>query len=164
MKTQYTQCSSCAVIYKVTVTQLTISNGMVNCPNCHCNFNALNTVVSATLKIQQHQASLVKINSPQHCTEPTNTLQPAQLSIFNHSVSNSNLSLRSYLNHLSANSKQSFEQFDLEQPTLKLSQLDQHFPKLNYLFWALLNVVLILLLLLQVAWFNAEALSRYIPW
>ncbi len=46
MPEKHTLCPECKTIYKVSVTQLTVAQGMVCCPRCDTTFNALLHLIS----------------------------------------------------------------------------------------------------------------------
>lgn len=41
MNEKQTRCPKCLTVYKVSLTQLTVAQGMVCCPKCNLNFGAV---------------------------------------------------------------------------------------------------------------------------
>ena len=60
MTQKQTRCPNCQTVYKVSVTQLTISQGMVCCPKCSAEFNALVHLV----KIEKDLKEVLEIIYP----------------------------------------------------------------------------------------------------
>ncbi|KKZ49526.1 hypothetical protein UO01_06510, partial [Acinetobacter baumannii] len=46
MNEKQTRCPKCLTVYKVSLTQLTVAQGMVCCPKCNLSFNALTNLVN----------------------------------------------------------------------------------------------------------------------
>lgn len=167
MNKKQTQCPECTTIYKVSVAQLTLAQGMVCCPKCTLNFNAL--------------LNLVEINTPQHVPEIAQAAllhhdyeheisdhvlarsysQQHVLDIFDRKIEHSNIDLHTYLNNLNYFSSEPIYQF----PRLKRSVSNLHTSKRHslgyYLLWSTINLMLVGFLAFQILWFNPEFVARY---
>ncbi|MFX6821879.1 MJ0042-type zinc finger domain-containing protein, partial [Acinetobacter baumannii] len=55
MNEKQTRCPKCLTVYKVSLTQLTVAQGMVCCPKCNLNFNALTNLVGTVAKLAMRQ-------------------------------------------------------------------------------------------------------------
>ena len=190
MSPQYTRCPSCRSIYAVSVTQLTIAHGMVNCPRCETDFNALSHLVSlsqvaATIDTDTdaknqshgtHEQAVVTTNvtvedgmtpqAPENIEQNLSNLAPVvsrvteqELSIFSAKVAQSNLNLRSYLNSLGIHK---FDNLVLDAPAVPF---ETHFHDAlphnhwrYYVLWGTVNLLLLILLIFQIAWFNPQAI------
>lgn len=162
MSDKQTRCPKCSTIYKVTLTQLTVAQGMVCCPKCLTNFNAL--------------THLTPVASAQTSDSPTHVFPPGQrnqissepgtdiLSIFERKTENSNIDLLTYLNNLTAFRHGNI----LTLPALYLSEHEVRHSDLarkssaqsRYLLWGSVNAGLMLMLLLLLAWFNPQFLHN----
>ena len=102
MAEKQTRCPTCASIYKVSVAQLTVAQGMVCCPKCSENFNAL--LYLLTVSTQQESKTFHSLeNSPPTQEELITTshqIETHLLDIFDRKIENSNIDLRTYLNNL----------------------------------------------------------------
>ncbi len=152
MTDKQTRCPNCNSIYKVTVTQLTVSQGMVCCPKCSSNFNALLGLIN-----QDTQVLNAKPNKAEYIPET------AVLDIFNRKTEDSNINLRTYLNSLNPFNSEPLQNI----PALRLSS-QSHLANLKsqktfkyYLTWSLVNLTLFLILLFQVLWFNPKLIDQY---
>ncbi len=158
MNPKYTSCPTCHRIYAISVTQLTIAQGLVNCPHCGDNFNALSHFVElylseATTSQPQLEQSTDAMASPD--------LTVNQLHIFNTKVKQSHLNLRAYLNNLSLNNHINEVDWNtLHQHDLMLSKPVQKSDWGYYALWGVINVVLVLLLLIQLSWFNPKMMQE----
>lgn len=172
MTEKQTRCPNCQTIYKVSVTQLTVAQGMVCCPKCGTNFNALlNLQVnpqnydSAELKqSNQTTTSIINDESQAHDT-PSRPTETHILDIFDRKVENSNIDLRTYLNNLNYFNNEPIPNI----PSLNLSQgLDDNVrqrksPRTTfyYISWGIINIALLAILLFQIVWFNPSLTDRY---
>lgn len=167
MNKKQTQCPECTTIYKVSVAQLTLAQGMVCCPKCSYNFNGL--------------LNLVEINTPQTVPEAAKAAllhhdyehevsdhvlaksysQQHVLDIFDRKIEHSNIDLHTYLNNLNYFSSEPIYQF----PRLKRCVSELHPPKKHglgyYILWSMINLVLVGFLAFQILWFNPEFVARY---
>lgn len=69
MSDKQTRCPKCTTIYKVTLTQLTIAQGMVCCPKCSINFNALTHLVQPAVSSETRGSAIKKSTLPTHIGE-----------------------------------------------------------------------------------------------
>ena len=98
-----TRCPSCHRIYKVTVPQLTVAQGMVCCEKCDHNFNALLNLLSDSDPNLNDDIQNTLQHKKSFLNRPSQTMQrsaPQDLEIFNRMVQHSNLDLRHYLNQI----------------------------------------------------------------
>lgn len=162
MSDKQTRCPNCSTIYKVSVTQLTVAEGMVCCPKCSAEFNAL-------LHLFNPQPKVIEplITEAQDSTAPSeDVIEPKQeqhlLDIFDRKVANSNITLRTYLNNLNTFNHDPITNY----PSLNLSSSihanSQSKPRtrLYIATWAIVNTILALLLVFQFLWFNPNVLQR----
>src|SRR5215813_12816363 len=116
MSDKQTRCPNCATIYKVTVTQLTVAQGMVCCPKCGAEFNAL-------LNLYQAKLDVVSPSSQNQAFDNTPVVMmdyPAEkhvLDIFDRKIESSNINLRTYLNNINSFNHDPIAHF----PSLNLS-------------------------------------------
>ena len=161
MSDKQTRCPNCSTIYKVTVTQLTVAQGMVCCPKCHADFNAL-------LNLHQPKAVQVKIPTPSQAHVRTEHAAIAAMTfetIFERKIESSNINLRTYLNNLTTFNSDPLTHF----PSLNLSsrigtgrnQDNSQKSVLYYVVWSCVNITLMMLLLFQILWFNPQILDRH---
>lgn len=166
MSEKQTCCPNCSSIYKVTVTQLTVAQGMVCCPKCMAEFNALlhliqpktfSTDTSLLIGAMLQQANPVLVTQDQN--------EQHLLDIFDRKTANSNINLRTYLNNLNAlhNNEPianvpalnlSAHQSISSDPDIKRKSAEY------YILWSLVNLSLVFVLLFQVLWFNPNLLQR----
>lgn len=208
MTDKQTICPNCKTTYRVSLPQLTVAQGMVCCPKCNTNFNALvhliqhestpslrhsteNTSIQNTeLATQQNHHSNQEISEsrsplndhPKSISANMTTYEEITSSaahnkehgstiheMFDRKIENSNIDLRTYLNNLNQ-----FNQDPLTSiPSLNLSsgQAHQHSysskshtntrKPLYYFCWSMVNIVLILILVFQILWFNPALLDKY---
>lgn len=163
MSEKQTCCPNCSSIYKVTVTQLTVAQGMVCCPKCTAEFNALLHLVQPKSRNsdapQAVETALQHVN-PFAVTRHAN--EQHVLDIFERKTDNSNINLRTYLNNLNSFNNEPIANF----PALNLSA-DQSIASDTkrkstgyYVLWSLVNLSLIFVLIFQVLWFNPNLLQR----
>lgn len=160
-----TRCPNCSSIYKVTVTQLTAAQGMVCCPKCMAEFNALLHLIqpktSSTDTPQLVEAMLQQANPFSAIYNPN---EQHLLDIFDRKIENSNINLRTYLNNLNSLNHEPIANF----PALNLSadqsmSSDPYIKRKStgyYVLWSLVNLSLVFMLLFQVLWFNPNLLQR----
>lgn len=152
MTDKQTRCPNCSSIYKVTVTQLTVSRGMVCCPKCAHNFNALLGLIN-----QETRPLNVELAKSEYTPEMD------VLDIFKRKIENSNIDLRTYLNSLNQFNSEPVQNI----PALDLSSqsnLSTKKPRRTvkyYLTWSLVNLALVLVLLFQILWFNPKLIDQY---
>lgn len=161
MSDKQTRCPNCATIYRVSVTQLTVAQGMVCCPRCSAEFNAL-------LHLYQPEAVTSRTDSTEQQTKTQIRLQQEHeeersiLDIFKRKVANSNITLKTYLNNLNTFNHDPITNF----PSLNLSASDDRFSrshkksKLYIASWTLVNCTLLLVFVFQLLWFNPHLLQR----
>lgn len=75
MSDKQTRCPKCTTIYKVTLTQLTIAQGMVCCPKCSINFNALTHLVQPAVSSETRGYAIKKSTLPTHIGERKKLVQ-----------------------------------------------------------------------------------------
>lgn len=163
MSDKQTRCPNCSTIYKVTVTQLTVAQGMVCCPKCSAEFNALLNLNRPKYdQISPQPYGPVFDNTPVVMNEFP--MEKSYLDIFDRKPESSNISLKTYLNNLNTLSHDPITHF----PTLNLSSGQHHTDDvrtkktvLYYGTWTLVNLILLFLLIFQVLWFNPKMLERH---
>ncbi|RKG34123.1 DUF3426 domain-containing protein [Acinetobacter tianfuensis] len=172
MSSKQTYCPSCSTTYRISVAQLTMSQGMVCCPKCSNTFNALSYLLNVNK--EQFIPSLNEAMKPVMTTEPVdvekvnreadNLPSPLQantngmLAIFDKKVENSNIDLKTYLNNLNYFSTDPIGNF----PALNWSDKQEQKQKrsvLSYFGWTLVNILLFSTLLFQFFWFNPHYLN-----
>lgn len=159
MSDKQTRCPQCQTVYKVSLTQLTIAQGMVCCPKCDCRFNALIHLVTAP----------TPINPPAHLSgkfAPSSLKYTHQnvIEIFNRRIENSNLDLVTYLNNLSYFQDSNIPSF----PSLNLAASAQELSKKTkkkhgwsyYLIWGSINLLLVCIFIFQILWFNPKVMQK----
>lgn len=181
MSEKQTYCPECLSVYKVTVPQLTVAQGMVCCPKCAHHFNAFAFLSEQNdpTAIQSHtdllpqrsfyqrgfQNPAVTSHNSHNPLNSHNSLDEDLMAIFELQVKHSNLNLRQYLNHLDYLQHTPTHYF----PGLNLSSNSPYAishniyarPLLFYIFWGLINLCLILLLLFQLLWWNPSIVDRH---
>lgn len=165
MTQKQTRCPHCKTVYKVSVMQLTISQGMVCCPKCSTEFNALLHLITPPKKTEDPvEVSSQRSAYSQHLNFEQYASENHVLDIFERKIEGSNINLRTYLNNLNTFNSDPIAQF----PTLNLSsqhnvatQDERAHSKLYYLVWLTANLGLSLLLIFQVLWFNPNFLQRH---
>ena len=166
MNNKQTQCPECTTIYKVSVEQLTIAQGMVCCPKCFHSFNALLYLVQVNPSATAASMACATLHDDYaHETNDqilkTIYTQQHLLDIFERKIEHSNIDLRTYLNNLNYFSHEPIHPF----PSLKLSEKEiivKEKPSLSYyMIWTLINLCLVLFLVIQVLWFNPKLVADY---
>lgn len=167
MAEKQTRCPTCASIYKVSVAQLTVAQGMVCCPKCSENFNALLYLLTVSTN-QASKAFHSFESSPPTQEELITTshqIETNLLDIFDRKIENSNIDLRTYLNNLNYFNNDPISPV----PSLNLSQgakVKSNDPSetkgvLYYVAWSLINFSLLCILLFQVVWFTPTLTDRF---
>ena len=154
-----TQCPKCSSIYKVSVAQLTVAQGMVCCPKCLCEFNALLHLIQLSTPQKTDLPDTQHIHI-KHTNQEIITTSSDFLKIFNEKVEHSNIDLETYLNNLSYFSTEaipSIPTLNLAEEKLNLSQ--QTAKRTYYITWGLTTSVLISILFFQLLMFNPKFLS-----
>lgn len=166
MSDKQTQCPNCHSLYSVAVPQLTVAQGMVCCPKCHHQFNALLYLYNTEptyLRPDDHPVPLQPRTFLKR-TKLSQTQAPiAGLKILERCVDNSNLDLRHYLNNLNYFHHDALHIF----PSLNVSKNREmanqrkRKPRFTYyLTWGVINLSLLLLFVFQILWFNPKLLER----
>ena len=162
MTEKQTRCPNCASVYKVSVTQLTVAQGMVCCPKCSHNFNAL-------IHLQNSQPAQPKIDpetvvqsQAQNLITTKRQIETNVLDIFNRKIENSNIDLLTYLNNLNYFNTEpvsALPNLNLSEDIL-LNNHDDHSTKqhgwLYYTLWGIGNIALIVVFAFQILWFNPK--------
>ena len=165
MSEKQTRCPKCSTVYKVTPAQLSVAQGMVCCPKCVINFNALTNLLEAESNAELPATPNRSIFSS---IQPDSSFAEKQmqiLNIFDQKIENSNIDLLTYLNNLNyfntepvtamPNLNLSADSFVVEQPK---TQGKQH-GWLYYALWGLANMSLILIFAFQILWFNPKLMQ-----
>lgn len=164
MSEKHTRCPRCETIYKVSQKQLTLSQGMVCCAKCDLTFNAITHLQAADTSYIEKTTDIA--------TPPLNLIHPNLHSdvhkIFSQKIENSNLDLLTYLNNLKY--FQNKEELSFPVPLLSNEQDYAQSPNSNqksptswkyYLIWCGINILLFVVLLLQVIWFNPQLIQSH---
>ena len=167
MNKKQTQCPECTTIYKVSVAQLTIAQGMVCCPKCSHSFNGLLNLVEISTAQHLPEAAEPALLHHDYEHEVSDHVlarsysQQHLLDIFDRKIEQSNIDLHTYLNNLNYFSSDPIYQF----PSLKLSERELHVPEKRslgyYILWSSINLVLVGFLAFQMLWFNPDFVARY---
>lgn len=170
MPDKQTRCPKCDTTYKVSVTQLTVAQGMVCCPKCSNTFNALSHLIQKTTTPPIIQ-SLHTDHHPHHNINVSKssvpTIESPITSIFKWKPKNSNIDLITYLNNLTQFNNNPIS----NTPSLNLSSNTQEPSNKNYrkksvfyyLIWSVSNVILLSIFLFQILWFNPNINEKYPP-
>lgn len=164
MSEKQTTCPECLSTYKVTVPQLTAAQGMVCCPKCEATFNALSFLTSIALNIDtsiSFQKNKPENSSSNKAIQYPATIGSRVLNIFEETVENSNINLRTYLNNLAAFNPEPIGAF----PPLNLAKDDNLYPnKKNsakyYTVWSLINFSLIAVFVFQIILANPNSFNN----
>ncbi|WP_347456299.1 DUF3426 domain-containing protein [Acinetobacter thermotolerans] len=169
MSDKRTLCPTCSTIYKVTVAQLTIAQGMVCCPKCSTSFNALSHLVtdtpaSATTTVPETDPDAPrKILESDFDPELYNSKIPSRqdnlLHIFDEKVENSNIDLKTYLNNLNYFSTEPISALPAMNWEDNLDDENRR-SVLRYAGWTFINIVLLAFLIFQFFWFNPQYLKN----
>ena len=163
MSDKQTKCPECQTIYKVSVAQLTVAQGMVCCPKCASNFNALSHLILPHKQELSARANLTHLPTSQNQNFSYTTSNFVQeqhiLDIFQRKVEHSNIDLKTYLNNLNYFSTEPIGTI----PAMNLSIRDMEQEKKHsngyYLLWGIVNTLLVGLLVFQILWFNPKFLN-----
>lgn len=164
MDEKQTRCPNCDSIYKVTVTQLTVAQGMVCCPKCSHQFNALLHLENLVPEVTITTGTTI-VEDPHTSFQNTIPSETNLLDIFNRKAEHSNINLRTYLNNLNYFNNETINNI----PSLNLSEgyrvasktQNNARSKLYYVAWSFINIALLLILVFQVLWFNPNILDKY---
>ena len=162
MSDKQTKCPKCQSVYKVTVAQLTVAQGMVCCPKCDNTFNALSHLVFAYPQNKNSVTSQLHHIQNHSFVQATAELAQTQhiLDIFQRKAEHSNIDLKTYLNNLNYFSTEPIGNI----PAMNLSAPDLESEKKQgtgyYLLWGSINFLLIALLIFQILLFNPKFLNN----
>ncbi len=162
MSDKQTKCPKCQSVYKVTVAQLTVAQGMVCCPKCDNTFNALSHLVFAYPQNKNSVTSQLNHIQNHSFVQATAELAQTQhiLDIFQRKAEHSNIDLKTYLNNLNYFSTEPIGNI----PAMNLSAPDLESEKKQgngyYLLWGSINFLLIGLLIFQILLFNPKFLNN----
>ncbi|MEB6564217.1 zinc-ribbon and DUF3426 domain-containing protein [Acinetobacter towneri] len=160
MSDKQTKCPECQTVYKVSVAQLTVAQGMVCCPKCSNNFNALSHLVQAHKQEVSSRSNLQRIQN-RSLIPVTEQIPQEQniLDIFQRKVEHSNIDLKTYLNNLNYFSTEPIG--TIPAMNLSIQDIEQEKKHSNgyYLLWGIINTLLIGLLVFQILWFNPKFLN-----
>ena len=166
MSEKQTRCPTCSTIYKVSVTQLTVAQGMVCCPKCLTDFNALLHLVEQKQVPPSTNAATESNTIHQYALDNAlaATKEHDVLDIFERKIESSNINLRTYLNNLNYFNHDPVCPF----PTLNLSsgisteasKITNHKTFIYYAMGSTINLLLILILMFQILWFNPKLLDQ----
>lgn len=148
MNEKQTRCPKCLTVYKVSLTQLTVAQGMVCCPKCNLNFNALTNLVNV------EQPETVNSSALAHGSMQTRYMTHSHvLDIFDQKVENSNIDLLTYLNNLNYFHNEPINALPnlnlAEQATSPEQDNGKKHSWLYYTLWSSANLILILVLLFR---------------
>lgn len=165
MAEKQTICPNCASTYKVSVTQLTVAQGMVCCPKCSHHFNALLHLQKAVPTEVNSEKTITYFEEPQDFSFENKEAELTIFDIFKRKVEHSNIDLKTYLNNLNYFNNEPINiipSLNLAQGTPKPKQ-DTTPPKslLYYVVWSFINLALFSVLLFQILWFNPNLTDRY---
>lgn len=177
MSDKQTSCPKCLTIYKVSVAQLTVAQGMVCCPKCSMTFNALSHLsaglisesveekmprfdeypTSISTPISSANAEMIHFDFSQSAALTMST--SSLLNIFNLKIEHSNIDLKTYLNNLNYFSTEPIGNY----PAMNLAENHPSKPQrssLYYLLWGIINFSLLALLCFQYLWFNPNVINN----
>ena len=158
MNEKQTRCPKCLTVYKVSLMQLTIAQGMVCCPKCTLNFNALTNLVNVETQ-EKNQNFTFSGGSAASRYIPQSHI----LDIFNQKITNSNIDLLTYLNNLNYFHNEPIDALpNLNLADQSLTIEPQNSKKRSWLYytlWSSANLVLILIFAFQILWFNPKLMS-----
>ena len=164
MSEKQTRCPKCATVYKVTLSQLSVAQGMVCCPKCVINFNALTNLLESetatTISTSTNRSLFSSIQPDSSFAEK----QMQILSIFDQKIENSNIDLLTYLNNLNYFNTEpvtALPNLNLSAESLLIDQeprTKQH-GWLYYTLWGMGNIILILVFAFQILWFNPKLMQ-----
>ena len=164
MSGKQTTCPECLTTYKVTVPQLTAAQGMVCCPKCEFTFNAISYLKTPETEFDtsiSYQFTEAEKDASETITQYTPTLASNVVKIFDATVENSAISLRTYLNNLNSFNPEPINAL----PSLNLSK-DSEFIKDKkngigyYAIWGLINFSLIAIFFIQILIANPSIINN----
>lgn len=165
MSEKQTRCPKCSTLYKVTLSQLSVAQGMVCCPKCVINFNALTNLLESdtndTIPSPANRSLFSSIQPDSSFVEK----QMQILSIFDQKIENSNIDLLTYLNNLNYFNTEpvtALPNLNLSEDTILIdpeANIKQH-GWLYYTLWGIGNIVLILVFAFQILWFNPKLMHE----
>jgi len=165
MSEKQTRCPKCSTVYKVTLSQLSVAQGMVCCPKCVINFNALTNLLmsedSETTPVSTTRSLFSSIQPDSSFAEK----QMQILSIFDQKIENSNIDLLTYLNNLNYFNTEpvtALPNLNLSEDALLMDQesAEKQHGWLYYGLWGIGNIALILVFALQILWFNPKLMHE----
>lgn len=174
MSDKQTTCPKCTTLYKVSVAQLTVAQGMVCCPKCSMTFNALlhlNTHQHHEVVNNDHfKSGAYRISTPASPISPYTPPRPITstqfsisasnlLDIFNLKVEHSNIDLKTYLNNLNYFSTEPIGNY----PVMNLADstpAQNTKNSMRSVIWGCVNFGLLLLLCFQFLWFNSNIIHN----
>ena len=164
MTEKQTICPNCASTYKVTVTQLTVAQGMVCCPKCNHNFNALLHLQQVSPpEIDLYDLSLV--GEAEYPLTIDHLNEESIFDIFKRKAENSNIDLKTYLNNLNYFNNEPVNNIPSLNLSLGLNNQNKNDlnprSKLYYVVWSLINIALLSVLLFQIVWFNPKLIDQH---
>ena len=166
MSDKQTQCPECSTVYKVTLPQLTVAQGMVCCPKCDVNFNALSHLVDTSSPQDDliHEQDAFQFTTHHKAIKSFSFSNQNILDIFDRKLSDSDITFQSYLNSLKQGHSDGFKQFpdlNLSEGHVKVFDPNDHKRSLfYYATWGIINLLLISILTFQILWFNPEFLDK----
>lgn len=164
MTQKQTRCPNCETVYKVSVTQLTLSQGMVCCPKCSAEFNALLHLVVQPKQSDDLEHASQRSPYSQSLSFEQYASETDVLDIFDRKTEGSNINLRTYLNNLNSFNKDpitNFPSLNLSSQQNVVSQNPKVHSRLYYAIWTIANLILTLLLIFQILWFNPNFLVHH---
>ncbi|MCH7313589.1 DUF3426 domain-containing protein [Acinetobacter sp. ANC 3882] len=164
MSEKQTRCPKCSTVYKVTLSQLSVAQGMVCCPKCVINFNALTNL----LESESEDIPTPTNRSLFSSIQPDSSFAEKQmqiLRIFDQKIENSNIDLLTYLNNLNYFNTEpvtALPNLNLSEDTLLIDHEanDKQHGWLYYTLWGLGNIALILVFAFQILWFNPKLMHE----
>ncbi|GAA5629626.1 hypothetical protein Acal02_00221 [Acinetobacter calcoaceticus] len=164
MSEKQTRCPKCSTVYKVTLSQLSVAQGMVCCPKCVINFNALTNLLET-----DSDATPTPVNRSLFSSiQPDSSFAEKQmqiLRIFDQKIENSNIDLLTYLNNLNYFNTEpvtALPNLNLSEDALSMDQEnnDKQHGWLYYTLWGIGNIALILVFAFQILWFNPKLMHE----
>lgn len=176
MSDKQTSCPKCLTIYKVSVAELTVAQGMVCCPKCSMTFNALSHLTTGhtfdtgeerssnqnDMSMSSNSAFSPRVDSIHFDLSQSAALSMSTsnlLDIFNLKVEHSNIDLKTYLNNLNYFSTDPIGNY----PAMNLADNNPGKPQkspMYYMLWGVINFSLLALLCFQYLWFNPHILNN----
>lgn len=155
MNEKQTRCPKCLTVYKVSLTQLTVAQGMVCCPKCDSSFNALTHLINIEQPVMVNSSTLVNGSMQTRYMTHSHVLD-----IFDQKVENSNIDLLTYLNNLNYFHNEPINALPnlnlAEQASSQEQDNNKKHSWLYYTLWSSANLILILVFTFQILWFNPK--------